>query len=187
MFIFQDSSGHNHQIDGPESLHKAMGLPCSQRVVLMTNEVGQFVSAGRTASDLTRNGELVKSLRDGEQFAKAQKQDDKIIQMNRKLNTDKVVNRAKAGEIHRHDRLDSSKIVKAELLRRKKSDVHPLFDQYERVEEPEEQEAEKDDGFKRYDNSPLAKSFRRSSMLGLIDELQKLKDEQAAQSSAYGY
>jgi hypothetical protein len=186
MFIFQDSSGRAHAIEGAESLHKAMGLPCSQRVVVMTDEAGQFVSAGRTAHDLGRNADLVKSLRDGEALAKAQKGDN-IIQMNRKLKTDKVQTRARAGEIGRHDRLDGSKIVKASVVKHTKSDIHPLFDRYEEVNGGHEEEDEDYQAEQHQKGATMTKSFRRNSMLELIDELQDLKDKTQAARDVFIY
>ncbi|MEI6147228.1 MAG: hypothetical protein WCP66_12475 [Methylococcales bacterium] len=65
-FIFQDSNGVDHAINNNDSFCKALNLPESNRLVLMTDESGQLVSMGNTAEKLEHNGNLIKALRMGE-------------------------------------------------------------------------------------------------------------------------
>ena len=67
-FIFQDSNGVDHAINNNDTFCKAMGLPESNRQVLMTDESGQLVSMGNTAEKLEHTGNLIKALRIGEPF-----------------------------------------------------------------------------------------------------------------------
>jgi len=70
-FIFQDSSGVDHAISNNDTFCKALGLPMSNRQVIMTDESGQLVSVGNTAGQLDHNGNLIKALRASEPLAKA--------------------------------------------------------------------------------------------------------------------
>ena len=70
-FIFQDSNGIDHAINNNDTFCKAIGLPESNRKVLMTDESGQLVSMGNTAEKLEHNGNLIKALRMGEPLTKA--------------------------------------------------------------------------------------------------------------------
>ena len=70
-FIFQDSNGVDHAINNNDTFCKAMGLPESNRQVLMTDESGRLVSMGNTAEKLEHNGNLIKALRMSEPLTKA--------------------------------------------------------------------------------------------------------------------
>jgi hypothetical protein len=63
MFIYSDINGSNHLIDGSDSLCKALGLPRSTRAIIMADESGNIIAAGRTASDLQKSEQLIKSLK----------------------------------------------------------------------------------------------------------------------------
>ncbi len=80
MFIFQDANGTNHAIEGAESMRKAMNLPCGARQIVVSDEQGQLVSLGNNADQIARNGQLIKSYRDGEALAKSIDPDDVKIQ-----------------------------------------------------------------------------------------------------------
>ena len=64
MVIFQDASGTEHQISGPESMRKAMG-DSAGRNVIMTDESGRVVSMGQNMHQLEANGQIIKALRAG--------------------------------------------------------------------------------------------------------------------------
>ena len=62
-FIFQDSNGVDHAINNNDTFCKAMGLPQSNRQVLMTDEAGHLVSLGNTGEELLHNSNFIKALR----------------------------------------------------------------------------------------------------------------------------
>ena len=67
MFLYQDVNGSSHLIDSGDSLHKALGLAQSTRVIIMGNEKGEIIAAGRTASDLQKSEALIKAMLTGDE------------------------------------------------------------------------------------------------------------------------
>ena len=75
MVTFVDTNGTEHQINGSESIRKAMKQSAGHSVII-TDEAGQLVSAGNNMHQLEVNGQIVKALRAGG----AADADDKKIQ-----------------------------------------------------------------------------------------------------------
>ena len=64
MVTFVDTNGTEHQINGSESIRKAMKQSAGHSVII-TDEAGQLVSAGNNMHQLEANGQIVKALRAG--------------------------------------------------------------------------------------------------------------------------
>lgn len=79
-FILQDANGIDHAISNNDTLCKALGLPLSNRQVVMVDECGQLISIGNNAGQIESNGQIIKSLRVGKPLAKAIDPDDAKIQ-----------------------------------------------------------------------------------------------------------
>ena len=155
MFIFQNENGTQVLQSGADLINAAGHVPCGTRVFVMHNEAGELVSAGRSAQEMAKSETIFKALRNGSQLSKSEAidRDDAIIQANASSHNQQQVKK---------QRNDKWIVLKA----KKKGVVNP-----DETEETEDEEASKE----------MAKSFSgaRLGLIGLIAELQALKDAQA--------
>jgi hypothetical protein len=155
MFIFTNENGTQVLQSGADLMHAASNVPCGTRVFVMHNEAGELVSAGRSAAEMARSEPIFKAMRNGAPLAKSATMDidDAKIQANQSSHNQKQVKKT-----------DVKKLV---VLKAKKK-AAAVADEDHQDDETEASEE-------------MAKAFSgtRLGLLGIIAELQALKDQKA--------
>lgn len=161
MFVFQDCNGHSHLIDSGEALRKAVGVPDGPRVVIVSDEAGRLISAGRNMSQLIKTESLVKSLRTDVE-SETDSDDLLIHELGREARAKKKFDRSEQAKATKPV---VKRAVNARLILPKKSAGGQSAAKPTVNVKPSHTRLEKS----------LARSESRSGLLGLLDDLQALR------------